>query len=146
MKHDCPHCFARVLPPSDGQCPSCRGDLSAPKRLPLSTVRIQLGVDLPGLCVACGQKTLEIVRVRRSKSEGGHAWPLKLLALITSPFLFAATQREFQANERELSIALPFCKACSAGGKEPRPTFVNFERQEFTFIVHDAFANAFRGM
>jgi len=146
MKRDCPHCFARILPPSDGRCPSCRGDLSTPKQLPLSTVRIRLGVDLPGLCVACGRKTPEMVRIARSKSEGGHAWPLKLLALLASPFLFVATQGEFQAKKRELSVALPFCTACSAGGREPRPTFVNFERQEFTFVVHDDFASAFRDM
>jgi hypothetical protein len=78
-------------------------------------------------------------------SEGGHAWPIKVLAFIASPFWAAASQRELQAKQREARITVPFCEACSAGGKEPRPTFVNFERQELTFIVHDNFGNAFRG-
>jgi hypothetical protein len=34
--------------------------------------------------------------------------------------------------------------AKAGGSKEPRPSFVNFQRQEISFIVHDEFAKAFR--
>ena len=144
MKRDCPHCFSRVLPGTDGCCPSCRGDMSAAKALPLTTVRIRIGDELPPLCVACGQNTAATATITRSMSEGGQPWPVKVLAFLMSPFLALALDREFQAKQREASIAVPFCEACSAGGKEPRPTFVNFEREEFTFIVHDKFGDALR--
>lgn len=118
--------------------------MSVAKQLPLSTVRIRTGAPLPAVCVACGQKTSETIQITKSKSEGGQSWAVKVLAFLASPFLFAATEREFQAKEREVSLVLPFCSSCGAGGKEPRATFANFEREELTFIVHDNFATAFR--
>lgn len=145
MRRDCPHCFARVLPSTEGRCPHCQGDMSVAKTLPLSTVRVSADAELPALCVACGQATSNTILLAKSKSEGGQSWPVKVLAFLASPLLFAAMHREFQAKKQDVRIALPFCTSCGAGGGEPRLTFVNFERQEVTLIVHDNFANAFRG-
>jgi hypothetical protein len=104
-----------------------------------------MGSDLPAVCVACGHETSDTIEVTRSKTEGGQPWPIKVLVFLASPFWFAAMARELQGKDHEVSLVLPFCGGCAAGGKEPRPTFVNFERQELTFIVHDNFATALRG-
>src|SRR5688572_2101406 len=71
MKRDCPHCFFRVLRLPDGTCPSCRGDMSVAKTLPLTTVRIRLGDELPPLCVACGQRTQRVATIQRAMTAGG---------------------------------------------------------------------------
>lgn len=128
----------------DGLCPSCRGDMSAPKLQPLTTVQVRLGAELPALCVACGQKTPDTIEVARAMTEGGHAWPIKILAYLVSPLMAALANRDLEGKRRDVAVTLPFCAACRNSRPAPAPTFVNYERFELDFIVHDDFADAFR--
>lgn len=144
-RRDCPHCYSRIFPTREGLCPSCRGDLSAPKLQPLTSVQIRLGDEIPLLCVCCGQATKETIDVGRSKTEGGQAWPIKVLVFLFSPMLMLLAQRELQGKRSELSFQLPFCASCRSQRPAPQPAFVNYAQHEMELIVHDDFGAAFRG-
>jgi len=118
--------------------------MSAPKQLPLTTVRLRVDVDLPGRCVACGEKTSKTIVITRAKAEGGQSWLIRVLVFLWSPILFLAARKDLEPKRSEVSLPVPFCGTCAFDGKEPRPTHVNYERQELEFIVHDDFAKAFR--
>jgi hypothetical protein len=118
--------------------------MSAPKQLPLTTVRLRVDVRLPKRCIACGEKTSKTIVITRSRSEGGESWLVKVLVFLWSPVVFLFARKQLTGKQQEVSLPVPFCGSCAFGDKEPRPTHVNFERQELEFIVHDDFAKAFR--
>jgi hypothetical protein len=143
MLLDCPHCHRRVLPMSDFSCPACRGDTRAETVDDRSEVRLAPGDDLPPLCMACGQPTIDRVSIQEQVTIGGHSWLFQLFLMLTSPSWFAADRRAIEGKTSQFSMRIPVCKTCQ-GRAELQPSYVNFEHRTATFLVHGAFARALR--
>ena len=73
MLTNCPHCFTRVVPRSDGSCPACQSDthdtaVGEPSRTP---IHVWQGDILPPICCGCGQRTSRVVSVYRKMAPEG---------------------------------------------------------------------------
>ena len=130
---------------ADERCPSCLRDTRAPKKDPLSTLRIAVDDQLPELCVLCGADAAHDVPLVERRTIGGESFFVKLLLLLASPFRFAAAGSRVHGQKQEIAMTVPICADCERSGLRPRPKHVSFEQRVVTLLVHDKFAAAFRG-
>jgi hypothetical protein len=161
---DCPSCMARVLPKSDGKCPSCGADTNAP---PSDFVSHELVEDVRprDLCTGCATPTARRVEVAKvagtsqktSLVRGGWtgiagAILIGSTSLRTStgsyrftmlPIYFllggiALLLRGLAMDPKRVTIRLPRCERCTAA----EPTHIDFERTRMTFTVRREFRSA----
>ncbi len=132
MLEDCPHCYTRVVPMTDGTCPACRKnvrDLAGvdPDRV---TMTVAQGDVLPGVCCACGRETSRFVRVISTKGDPG------LLGLIVAMLVYCVAVAMSLAfaykTSRVIEVHLPQCDSCGAGGP-PKPRYVDYDNVRMTF-------------
>jgi len=144
MLTECPHCFTDVLVKRDGTCPACLHDVSDLSGANVDVAKITIrnrAKGLPGVCVACGKTTSEVMSFRRKVknplyhsrvSFGGIVG-----VLITWLFDLAAGN-----IHRELTALLPRCADCGTRRIEPVEKRLDFEEQTITLLVHRDFRKA----
>ena len=133
MVQECPHCHTRVLPKEDNLCPACGKNVLDTIQADLSvrSLTVKGAVTLPYCCTCC-TPTDRIVTVREKFPENELAKFIEALIDYRSPH-FSPTERR-----RTVIVKLPQCKECGKKGK-PKPTHVDFEHDEMTFLVHYKF-------
>jgi hypothetical protein len=139
MLIDCPHCYTRIVPKSDGSCPACQKDTRDTTGLDLSRTSIQVsqGEMLPPICCGCGQQTSRTVVVYRKATPPGEpstfvgaavfwllSWPLGIWLMLRG-----------MANATVVEVKVPQCEVCARRGS-PEPRYVDFANARMTLIVH----------
>ena len=139
MLIDCPHCYTRIVPKSDGSCPACQKDTRDTTGLDLSRTSIQVsqGDVLPPICCGCGQQTSRVVAVYRKTSSGGE--PSTLVGAVVFALLSWCVGIWLMlrgiANTTVAEVKMPQCEACGRQGP-PEPRYVDFANARMTFVVH----------
>jgi hypothetical protein len=139
---ECPHCYSKVLPMSDGRCPSCQKDTREAKKEALTKVQIGPDTHLPDVCVLCGTDALQRVDVREGYQTGDSNFLIGVLLLFRPALWFAADKA--RGEVKKLHVKVPVCGTCTTTRPRVRPTYVNFEQREMSFLVHADFADALR--
>ena len=139
MLIDCPHCYTRIVPKSDGSCPACQRDTRDTTGLDLSwtSIRVSQSDVLPPVCCECGLRTSRMVSVYRKTSPAGEPSTLVGMAIfwLVSWVVGLWLILRGMANASVVEVRLPQCEAC-AGQGPPEPRFVDFGNARMTFIVH----------
>jgi hypothetical protein len=140
---ECPHCFTRVIPTSEGECPACRRNVretggTDPTKTTLSIA--DGAATLPRYCCDCGRSTERRLKVKckiTSDVESGWAAVLStIFAALTGVFVGGI---EDDPHRRvTLVIRIPQCEMCASHGR-PVPVRVNLEESRMTFVVHKEF-------
>lgn len=139
MLIDCPHCFTRVVPKSNGLCPACQKDMRDTTRLDLAraSIRVSQGDVLPKICCDCGETTSRVVKVyqKHAAKEQPSSLAATLIFLLSSwamgSWLFLRGMAETSVAE----VAMPQCERCARRG-DPKPRYVDFSNARMTFVVH----------
>ena len=142
MLVDCPHCYTRVVPKSDGTCPACQREMALEDgvRSTWTTMKISQGAHLPPVCCECGSRTRRYVHVDADTGSGPKAW-LEIIASLTS---WPSTLWMFWQTMKRTScvrVRMPQCSECGRSGK-PKPRRVDFPNATMTFVVHRRFQHA----
>jgi hypothetical protein len=153
MLIECPHCFTRVLPRRDGECPSCqRNTLNVRdadrKRV---AVIVRENSKMPDYCCTCTLPERRLVRVARSRLVWGSrrdtsfgAAAVSALQLLAGGlhFLIHRLHSDKQSGEQEVVVRMRQCRECSR--ETPLdPIFVNFDAYTMKFVVPRDFARMF---
>src|SRR5258705_10962280 len=106
----CPHCYRKVIPMSDGRCPSCgrnTNDLAGtdPHR---KLVGIGPNERLPALCFHCGAPTQKRKSLYLEAEPRNRAFGLGAFAGLFQYFEFIERFERYSKTAR-ISIRLPFC-------------------------------------
>lgn len=145
---ECPHCYTRVWPTPEGECPACRKSLhdttdTDPAKTSVSIAHRSL---LPPYCCDCGRPTDRYVKIVRRVSRGvdvadSPAGLLSVLGLLVSwwflPFAVLCGLRDRTGDV--VIVEIPQCEVCGDNGK-PAPIRVNSEELRMTFVVHKDFS------
>lgn len=147
---NCPHCFTRIVPTQEGECPSCRKIISEadvdPDRTSVSVEHLAV---LPPNCFACGRHTDRYYKVvekfsRQADGDGeGTTLVLLAISLLTNcaalplALLFGLRQR----TKDTIIVEVPQCELCGAEGR-PTPISINPNTLRLTFLVHRDFQRA----
>lgn len=141
---ECPHCYCKVLPNSDGQCPACGKNTRDragvdPTR---SRVRIRQDEPLPAVCMCCGKETESTRRVTcADEGDPTDVVARGCLAAALGPLLTVLMTRK--RLSRRIVVFVPECRSCMAqGGAEL--VHVDLDNFELTFIADRGFAAALR--
>ena len=153
MLTECPHCFTRVLPKPDGQCPACQKstvDVRDADR-EFTTVTVRENSNIPDYCCSCMLPERRLVRVVRSRvvwgasedSGVGAAAAIALRLLIGGfSFLVHLLHSEKRSGSQKVVVRVRQCRECSR--HQPlEPTFVNYDAYSMKFVVHRDFAKMF---
>jgi len=139
MLKDCPHCYARVVPKSDGRCPACQKDMQnlAGTDTTRASLRVAQGDVLPAICCDCGQATQRTVTVsmKRSARDEPSMWAKLLIFTFFSWIVGLVYLITGIANKDVVEVKLPQCDFCSSKGR-PEPEYVDFDNVRMTFVVH----------
>jgi len=142
---DCPHCITRVMPSSDGTCPSCgknTSDLSGTTP-GLAQFTFDATQKLPSVCAICGEPgttTRPLVLKAPLGSSNPAAttglffifgWLVLFFHVVIRPFL-----------RRKMTIALPLCAAHS-GGPLPVPSAADLDAKQVRIVVHKELKEAY---
>ena len=128
---------------TDGRCPSCQKDTREAKKDALTKVQIRPDTPLPDVCVLCGAAALQRIEVREGYQTGDSNFLIGLLMLFR-PALWLAADKA-RGDVKKLHVKVPVCSICTKTRPRVRPTYVNFEQREMSFLVHADFADALRG-
>jgi hypothetical protein len=139
MLINCPHCYTRIVPKSDGSCPACQKNTQDTTGLDVSrtSIHVSQGDILPAVCCDCGQPTSRTVAVYRKSSGGDEPSTALGLAIIVLVSWLAGLLLLLRgaANKSVAQVKIPQCEACAERGS-PEPRFVDFANARMTFIVH----------
>ena len=144
---DCPHCYTRVVPTSQGACPSCRQSVYEATDADHSKASISVAhlEPLPTMCCDCGCATDRTVKITRNISRKADLEPSDdLLSYIGSLFswigwLIALVRGDFRSRiGDQVVVQMPQCVICSESGI-PDPIHVNAHELRMTFIVNQEF-------
>ncbi len=153
MLTECPHCFTRVLPKPDGQCPACQQstlDVRDADR-EWMTVTVRENSQMPDYCCICMLPERRLVRLVRSRvvwgskdDSGVLAAVVLALHVLVHPlaFLFHLLHAEKRSGSQFVVVRVRQCRECSR--RQPlEPTFVNFDGYSMKLVVHRDFAKLF---
>jgi hypothetical protein len=139
MLKDCPHCYARVVPKSDGRCPACQKDMQnlAGADTTRASLRVAQGDVLPSICCGCGQSTDRFVKVHKTRSgrDEPSAWVKVLLFFTFNWGVMSGGGKDV------VEVKIPQCDFCGNEGR-PEPDHVDFDNVRMTFVVHKNLRNA----
>ncbi len=146
---ECPHCLRRVLPKSDGTCPSCGKDPkntqgTDPAR---AVLMVHPRTRFPTSCFHCtmpATKTVAAAFSNESVSKDiGRVLMRKMI-----PFglgrVFAAFDRA--QNDLSMQVMLPICKGCRSQRITPKVQSFDLQSRQAHVIVHKDFAQAVLGL
>ncbi len=153
MLTECPHCFTRVLPRPDSQCPACQQDTRSVRDADREfvTVTVRENSTMPDHCCSCMLPERRLVRISRSRvvwgsgDDGGigAAAALVLQALAGGVhFLIHALFSEKGSGSQKVVVQVRQCGECSRR-QVLEPVFVNYDAYTMKFIVHRDFARMF---
>jgi hypothetical protein len=134
MKVECQSCFTDVIPMADRRCPACNALLEDQVGLLTKVTVFQRGPS-GGVCMKCGTRTAETVRVRRRarntnyQPSSGSSVDNHPLALL---FNFVAGK-----YHQSVEVTVPLCAGCKRHGVA-EPKYVDFEARSMTFVGHRA--------
>lgn len=136
MLVDCPHCYTRVVPKSDGTCPACQRQVTGehdaqPGR---TTLRVAQGTRLPPVCCDCGQPTERYVAVGGKSAGEPSGWSALIVSLFSWPIGLWMFLRGLERTS-VVQVRVPQCWQCGRGGR-PKPRYVDFPNARMTFVVH----------
>jgi hypothetical protein len=156
MLTECPHCFTRVLPRPDGQCPACQKstvNVSDAERKN-ATVIVTEKSKMPEFCCMCmvpERRTIRLARSRdvtiSSKESSEGAIAVMLLYVLLGAFAFVLHALHLllgwkSPDSQRVVVRVRQCRACSH--RRPLdPIFVNFDAYTMKFVVHRDFAKLF---
>ena len=148
MLIDCPHCYTRIVPMSDGCCPACRKNTRETTGADLSrtSIRVSQGDVLPPVCCDCGLVTSRVVSVYRKNTPSGEpptSFGAAIFALFSLPLGLWLMLRGM-ANTTVAQTQMPQCDTCGTWGP-PEPRYVDFGNATMTFIVHSNLKDAMAG-
>jgi hypothetical protein len=135
--NECVNCHNRVLPKSDGTCPSCRAPVDriagadSLARTDQTLLTVFETDRLPDLCCRCAQPTQRRTTFsfsRRADDQRTMVALLGLLGLLIDRFM----------GRSRLRVAMPDCKLCHRAARL-RPRDVRFEDFTMQFEVHREF-------
>jgi hypothetical protein len=141
---ECPHCYMRVIPNSEGECPACRNNIhdTADTDPTKASISVRHLADLPPYCCDCGRQTDRFVKVIRKvshKMDGPDASSAILLVLgmfVSCFFLPLALVLGLRERKGDVIVVrMPQCKSCAMNGT-PVPIRVNSEQLQMTFVVN----------
>ena len=145
---ECPHCYTRVWPTPQGECPACRKSIHDATDADRAKTSVSIGHRslLPPYCCDCGRPTDRYVRIVRRVSckadvADSPAGLLSVLALLVSWwFLPLAVMSGLRDRTGDVVIVeIPQCEVCGESGR-PAPIRVNSEELRMTFVVHKDFS------
>lgn len=145
MISECPHCYTRVVPNSEGECPSCRNNVRDAESA--GTLNTSLPVrhlaDLPAVCCQCACATDRYVKITRQISREKEEEDSSAgIALMMGGWIFALVALllgDFRSRSSDVVVVrMPQCDLCGANGS-PDPIRVNSEELHMTFVVHKGF-------
>jgi len=131
-----------VAPSAAGDCPACGRNVHQPSEGDPHLTRLQIRENdvLPTNCHLCNTPTPRRVRIRKSFVRGsGHSLFAQAFQFLL--FVFSRSPRVFSDDDSvtyKLKIFLPECGACGSR-KKAGPAYVDYQRGEFTFVVHRNF-------
>lgn len=143
---ECPHCYTRVMPGPEGECPACRKNTrdTAGTDPAKTAMSIPNQASLPPVCCECGRPTDRYVKVTRSvrvqgaaEGSGGTLASIGLW-LLGGFTIFASSGHSRGTSGDVIVIHMPQCPLCGAEGP-PSPKSVNAEELRMTFVVHKVF-------
>jgi hypothetical protein len=138
MITECPHCFGRVLPMTDGSCPSCGKNTVDKTELSstMTSIVVDKGESFPASCALCAQATSRTTKLsftaKRRPDAGGD-----LAMSMISP-LAGAIVAAFRVNTYNVAVRLPVCDRCKR--QKIEPLHVDYENYTMTLLVHRKFA------
>ena len=153
MLTECPHCFTRVLPKPDGQCPACQRNTLEVREVDREFITVTVREDsaMPDYCCTCVLPERRLVRISHSRvvwgsgDEGGigAAAAVALQALAGGVhFLFHAFFSEKRSGSQKVAVSVRQCRECSR--RHPlEPVLVNYDAYAIKFVVHRDFARMF---
>ncbi len=142
----CPHCYRKVIPMSDGTCPSCGKNTNNrqgadPNKV---LVGIRSGQRLPGVGHSCGVPTRTTKRLSAASEPRDTTITSglgEIIAHFIKPFgLFDMMERN--SKTVELSLVLPTCKHCARTVRDLAPHYIDFDAQRIDLLVHVEFKKA----
>ncbi len=134
MKVECQNCFTDVIPMADDRCPSCNKPLENQAGTLTKVTVFQSGPS-GGVCMKCGARTPNTVRVRR-KARNNNYQPNSSSKLDGHPL---AILLNFIAGKyhQSVEVLVPLCPSC-AGSGTGEPKYVDFDARSMTFVGHRA--------
>jgi hypothetical protein len=153
MLVECPHCFTRVLPRPDGQCPSCQQSTQSIRDADREsvTVIVRENSQMPDFCCTCMIPERRLVRVVRSRDVPGTSdvagsigvrFALQLLLPLIGDIIHIAFGAPKSSNSQAVVVRVRQCRECSR--HQPlEPVFVNFDGYNMKFVAHRNFAKLF---
>ncbi len=140
---ECPHCYGKVIPINGKFCPACQKDISETdnSKQALAALTVRESSALPAYCYLCNIPTSRSVTINESQNLNSDGMLQKILI-----FLVASTITFMKMSEgcRSVRIRIPQCHQCAKNGK-PKPTQVDFDNLEMTFIVNRNFRDRVKG-
>lgn len=145
---ECPHCYTRVGLSKEGKCPACGKNVNDRAGINPDLARLEIRVSdkLPDSCFCCDLPTKRRVKIQqsvaRAQQEELHLPPLVPLAIRVLHALTGLFS-DWTENRITVRVKLPQCERC-ARGQKPEPENVDFDRAQFSFIVHKGFKDKVR--
>ncbi len=156
MVTECPHCFRRVVPHANGDCPACHRDINAPPAGDSARSRITINENtrFPDICCICGTPTSRCSKLvcsgqiaigapgTKTSSDPGFLTVALFggifarLALLCFGF---GPREQGHMSDGMLIFRIPHCKVCSKAGKLEAAT-TDLEHYQIALIVHRDFA------
>ena len=146
---ECPNCLSRVIPMTDGICPSCRESTQgqADGNEGMTLLKVWQGQRLPEICFRCGKQASGRVRVslRKRLPQNESAAEGILLGCLLNLWLGIITWilRRSQASMK-VTVCLPRCGLCSSF--QPVHRYYDPEEGYIQFIVHRNLREAAEGL
>lgn len=134
MKIECQSCFTDVIPMADGRCPACCELLQSEGGL-LTKVVVFQGGPSGGVCMKCGARTGDSVRVRR-KARNSNYDSNSSSSLDSHPLSLLINWAAGKYHQ-SVKVTLPLCANCKRSGI-CEPKYVDFEARSMTFVGHHA--------
>lgn len=144
---ECPHCYSKVVPNPQGECPSCRKNTrdKNPQDVGRTSLTVAHAAALPKVCCRCAGETDAYVKITRKisrkKDPDSSSEPLWLLGLFLSWifWLLALLRGDFRERFSDVIVVhMPHCPRCQA--EQPlEPIRINSEELQMTFVVHQDF-------
>lgn len=153
MLPEFPHCFTRVLPRPDGQCPSCQQSTLSIRDADREfvTVTVRENSQMPDFCCTCMIPERRLVRVAQSRvvwgssDDSGVATAALFVAHVLIggfTFLIQLLHSDKRSGSQKVVVRVRQCRECSR--RQPlEPVFVNHDGYSVKFVVRHDFATMF---
>ena len=152
---ECPHCFSRVLVTSEGNCPTCWGDTRLPNASGRVRYRVEVGAQLPRLCVVCGEATRKTLVVTDQLGEEAgfqadesalqEVLQAGIAVFLAGPLAILSKLFGFNRNTsghvvRQMSLKVPRCWHCRK--EEVRVLDANHDMGTMVIAAQERFIDA----